>query len=843
MNIRLTSDVPFFSRPRKSSHAEKLEIREIVKELLDTGIIQPSESPYASRIVPVKKSVDYKTLNKVTVRDNHPLPLIDDCLEYLSNKKFFSLLDLKSGFHQVRVSESSRKYTAFVTSEGQYEYKYMPFGLKNGPSVFQRFINKILKKFLDSGRIVIYMDDIMLATKTLDEHLELLSEVRHCITVNGLKLQLLKCKFAYTTMEYLGFVISKDGILPGIGKTKAILQFPMPSDIRSVHSFLGMCQFFKRFIPGFARIANPLYKLLHKDVVFNFSEKCIESFNELKKALTSAPVLAIYDPTKETELHTDASSIGFGAVLLQKQQDSKLHPVAYFSKSVSKYEANYHSYELETLAIVYALDRFHVYLSGIPFTIVTDCNSLVLTFNKRDVNSRIARWVWEFERYNYKIKHRSGSLMNHVDTLSRYPIVATIDALDLDFQLRVTQNRDPVISKLKDTLEISESPPYELHDGVVYRRNKNNRMLFYVPCEMEQQLIQFTHEKIGHFGSDKCCDQMRLHYWFPCIKEKVDSYMKNCIKFILHSAPQRPSEHSLYSIPKKPLPFDTLHIDHFGPLPSVTSKQKHLLVVVDAFTKFVKLYPATSTSTKEVCRALEKYIEFYSQRGTCFTSSEFSDFIELNNIQHIKNSVASPQANGQVERINRILKNMLGKLTEPLQHSDWTKQLKHVEYAINNTVQRSTGTSPSKLLFGVNQKGPQVDYLSEFIDDKDESPSDRNLETIREIASANISKSQKYSQKWCDEHCNPAKVYEIGDFVVARYVDTSAGNKKFTQSFRGPYIVHKILPNDRYVIRDIENCQITQLPYDGVIEAKHLKLWKRNSDASQLNVTLPMVSS
>lgn len=193
----------------------------------------------------------------------------------------------------------------------------------------------------------------------------------------------------------------------------------MPSDLKRVLSFLGLCSYFRKFIPNFAVVTNPLFRLLRKGVEFDFNDDCMRVFETLKQLLTSSPLLCVYDPFKETELHTDASKIGFGAVLLQRQDDHKFHPVAFFSKTASESESRYHSYELETLAVVYALDRFRVYLTGIAFTIVSDCNSLVLTFNKKDVNPRIARWVWEFQRFNFEIRHRSGDQMPHVDALSR----------------------------------------------------------------------------------------------------------------------------------------------------------------------------------------------------------------------------------------------------------------------------------------------------------------------------------------------------------------------------------------------------------------------------------------
>lgn len=841
MSIHLTDSVPFSARPRRLSYTDKTEVRKMVQSLLDEGVIRPSESPYASPIVLVKKKngtirmcIDYRALNNLTVRDNYPLPLIEDCLDYLNNKQFFSLLDLKSGFHQIPIDDKSIKYTAFVTPDGQYEYTHMPFGLKNAPSVFQRYICRVLKPFIDQGKIVVYLDDILLATSTMDEHITLLSEVLRTIAEHNLILQSNKCQFAYQEMEYLGFRVTPSGISPGTLKSKAIDNFPIPKDAKAVHSFIGLCSYFRKFIANFAQVANPLYRLLRANVPFVWNEDCIRAFEKLKTLLTSSPVLCIYDPKKETELHTDASKLGFGAILMQKQSDGKFHPVAFFSKTATECESRYNSYELETLAIVYALDRWRVYLSGIRFTIISDCHSLVETFSKRDVNPRIQRWVWEFQRFSLRVRHRSGSKMPHVDSLSRNPIICLVHPSDLQMQLCVTQARDPILKNVRDSLTNSDMPPFELINGLVYRKSKEGRSLFCVPSEMEQQLIAQVHDRIGHFGADKCFDNMKQRYWFPSMRQKIDIYVQNCVKCIVHSAPNRPSEHALYSIPKKPLPFDTIHIDHFGPLPSVISKQKHLLVATDAFTKFTKLYPATSTSTKEVCRTLDKYFKVYSRParivhdgGSCVTSAEFTEFLQHNNIQDIRTAVASPQANGQVERINRILKSMLGKLTEPIKHSDWTKQIEHVEYAINNTLQKSIGTTPSKLLFGINQKGPDVDYLSEFLEEVDDTV-ERDLEAFRTKATKSIARSQKYSQKWFDEHCKPAKNYTEGDYVVIRNVDTSAGtNKKFLPKFRGPYMVHRVLRRDRYVVRDIDNFQLTRIPYSGVIEAKNMKLWKK----------------
>lgn len=259
-------------------------------------------------------------------------------------------------------------------------------------------------------------------------------------------------------------------------------------------------------------------------------------------------------------------------------------------------------------------------------------------------------------------------------------------------------------------------------------------------------------------------------------------------------------------------------------------------MVVDAFTKFVKLYPANTTSTREVICSLKKYFEYYSRprriisdRGTCFTSLEFSEFLVNCNVDHVKVAVASPQANGQVERVNRVLTPMLSKSTEPVRQADWSQLLTRVEYALNNTVHCSTKCTPSELLFGVTQRGPEVDILSEHLASKVAVSQD--LESIRELAAEHITHSQGRNERLFATRSKKPHIYNAGDFVVIRNVDTSVGsNKKLIPKFRGPYVVHKVLPHDRYVIRDIENCQLTQLPYDGVIEAARLRLWKDERD-------------
>lgn len=264
-----------------------------------------------------------------------------------------------------------------------------------------------------------------------------------------------------------------------------------------------------------------------------------------------------------------------------------------------------------------------------------------------------------------------------MDALSRNHPVALIEADDIDAKLRITQTRDSEIVAIHSNSESAECEPFELHGGLVYRRGSTDKLLLYVPHKMEENVIRPTHESIAHCGIAKCVDQLALRYWLPSMKRKVERFVRNCLKCIMYSGPVRANDQTLHSIPKAFVPFDNIHIDHLGPLDPVKSKRKHVLVIVDGFTKFVMLYPVIATGTRELLASLDRYFEYYarprrivSDRGSCFTSAEFGGFVSELNIQHTLLATASPQPNGQMERVNRVLTGMLAKITEPIQHSD-----------------------------------------------------------------------------------------------------------------------------------------------------------------------------
>lgn len=773
-------------------------------------------------------------LNKYLARDNHPIPLIEDQLMLLNNKKYFSRLDLKNGFFHINVSPESVKYTAFVTPLGHFEYLKMPFGLKVGPPRFQRFICEAFSKLIESGDVSIYLDDVLVITETIERQFNILSKVFRLLVRNKMELRLDKCEFLATKIEYLGYLITEHGIQPTKDSIAAIEDFPIPRNTREVQSFLGLSSYFRKFIEKFAQIAKPLYDLIKSNTTFRFDSKELESFEAIKCKLTSVPLLAIYSPKDPTELHCDASSLGYGAILMQRKIDLQFHPIFYFSKRTSDRECRYHSFELETLAIIYALRRFRIYLHGINFKIITDCESLRLTLNKRDVNPRISRWALELQDYDYSIEHRPGNRMQHVDALSRASNILVIDDNPLEYNLAVCQKKDPKIETVRNKLEKREDTYFEMRNGIVYRK-AGSKLLFYVPIAMENNVLFRYHDEMGHYSVEKTMSNISNHYWFPHLKTKVEEHVRNCLKCIAFSPTSGQRKGLLHSIPKGHLPFHTLHIDFLGPLDKNIKLRQHVFLIIDAFTKYVKLFATKTTSSREAIHSLTDYFRNFSvprviisDRGTAFTSQEFKDFITEHDIVHVLIATGSPQANGQAERINRIITPMLAKLADKDNRLYWYKILPKAEFYINNTINKSTGEAPSKLLFGVMQRGKLSDSIATYLDDQTNDDS-VNLKEIRSKAADKIVISQQQNETRVNKKRNPAPEYQSGDFVMIRNFDNTPGtSKKLIPKFKGPYVITKKLRNNRYIVSDIEGFQNTQKPYQGTWEACNMRSWRNN---------------
>lgn len=424
-NIDVGDALPIRKRWYRTSQVEKAFIGEEIDRMLQQGLIEKSKSPWASPVVLVRKKngklrlcVDYRPLNKVTKKDRYPLPRIDDMLDSLGGAAWFTSLDLASGYWQVELDPKDREKTAFITQFGTFQFTVMPFGLCNAPATFQRLMDEVLRDLLWDF-VVVYLDDLNVFSRTYAEHLKHLRAVFDRLRQAGLKLNPEKCKFVSPELIFLGHVIDKQGVRTDPDKIEKVKNFPVPKNLTQLRGFLGLASYYRRFIKDFSKIASPLNKLLKKDVSYQWKRDQQQAFEYLKECLISSPILVYPDWNRKFILFTDASTFALGAVLTQRDKQDQEHVIAYASRTLLPAEKNYTATELECLAVVWAIGKFHHYLHGKRFSLITDHSALCHLLNVTTPNGRLARWVMKLQAYDFDITHRSGRKHSNVDSLSR----------------------------------------------------------------------------------------------------------------------------------------------------------------------------------------------------------------------------------------------------------------------------------------------------------------------------------------------------------------------------------------------------------------------------------------
>lgn len=811
--IVLKDDQPVCLQPRRLSVKEKRIIDEQVEEWLADGIIRPSTSEYASpALVTPKKDgsyrvcIDYRMLNKKIIRDRFPMPLIDDRIDALSKFRVFSVLDLKNGFFHVPVAEESIKFTAFVTPDGQFEYLKTPFGLCISPTSFLRYIDRVFRELIRRNIVFTYMDDLIVPGLDDEEAFNRLVIVMEVAAENGLNFNLKKCKFLQRKVEYLGHVIENGTVAPSPGKVEAVKRFPEPKTGTQLKSFLGLTSYFRKFIKDYAKIAYPLYEVRDgPNFLFGNAQKL--AFQRLKEALICEPILRIYDPEAITEVHTDASKLGYGAVLLQKQPGEKyFHPVYYMSRKTSEAQKKWCSYELEVLAIIEALKKFRVYVLGLKFKIVTDCQAFEKTLSKQNLPPKVARWAISLEEFDYEIEHRSGDRMKHVDALSRYPIMAVEDPMLV--LIRSEQAKEERLNVIRKILATEQYEGYVIENGVLMKK-VGDKNLVVLPTSLQHDVLRRTHEN-GHFGLKKMMEALQNEYYIPKLKEKLERLVECCVPCTMAEKKRGRKEGLLQPIPKGDRPFDTFHIDHLGPMTATSKLYKHLFVVVDGFTKFTWIFPTKTTGAHEVLAKMEMLQQWFgnarriiSDQGPAFTSNAFEDWCRDENIEHVLVTTGVPRGNGQVERINRIIIPVLAKLS--MENPDrWYQHVRRLQMCLNSTHQRSIGMSPFEVLFGVKMRQAEDLRIAEVLEQEAVALFDEEREALRQTARENILKVQAENKRNHDERAREATKYKVGDLVVIQRTQF-APNLKIQKKFLGPYKVTKVIGHDRYEVVRVGN--------------------------------------
>ncbi|KAJ8706078.1 hypothetical protein PYW07_010855 [Mythimna separata] len=805
MHIQTTTEQPVYRKPYRLSFKENEIVNEKVQDLIEAGVVRESISDYASPVVLVKKKggdyrlcIDYRALNACTVKDRYPLPHIDDQVTRLAGKSRFTTLDLAQGYYQVAMAEDSVHKTAFVTPSGQYEFLKMPFGLANAPAVFSRLIKVVLGSL--GNDVAIYLDDIMLPTNSVDDGLGLLGKVLQLLSEANLKLNLSKCSFLKQSVNYLGHEITAGTIQPGQAKIHCVAEYKKPRNIHEIRQFIGLTSYFRKFIRGFAVIARPLTQLTKKDVEWTWGPAQETAFQTLKERLVERPILAIYDRNARTELHTDASKLGLGGILMQYQSDNVLKPIAYFSRVTSKEEQFYHSYELETLAVVESLKRFRIYLVGIPVTVVTDCAALRTTLVKKNLIPRIARWWLSIQDYDLQIEYRSGDRMRHVDALSRNPVPSPVLLIDNSDWLVTLQLQDEniqsILSQLRngtDNKNIISN--YIIKDDLLFRQTLNGHR-FVIPKLAKWSLLQKFHDQIGHVGFEKCEKTIKAQFWFEGMTRFIRKYIRSCLQCAYGKGDHGKLQGELHPIQKAAVPMHTLHVDHLGPFVKTRKGNSYVLVIIDSFTKFVFSKACKSCSSVETIKHLKDIISQFgnpsriiTDRGKAFTSRYFKEFSEEMQFKHILNAIASPRSNGQVERVNRTLINGLNTMSDS--ECTWDDHLSDVVWGINNTPHATTGFPPFKLLFGHSNSRLSAYPNGEPTDFEGQA---KALEERRATAKLRIDKNMTLMKDRFDRSHKQCIKYSIGQLVLWKGgITRESANvtRKLNGLYTGPYKICK----------------------------------------------------
>lgn len=468
-SINTRDNPPIRQPPRRLPLGKRLIEKEEVAKMLKRGVIEPSNSAWASPVVLVTKKdgtprfcLDYRKLNDCTVKDAYPLPRVDDCIDSLSGAKYFSSLDLNSGFWQVAMKPEDREKTAFATTMGLYQFTVMSFGLANAPSTFERLMENVLRG-LQWEQCLLYMDDIIIPSKTVREGLERLEHVLQRLQMANLKLKPSKCSLFQTEVIFLGHIVSESGIATNPEKISAVKNWVTPTNSKEVKSFLGLCSYYRRFVKDFAKIARPLHKVSEKHAKFQWTPECQQSFETLKEALVSSSILGYPIPGIKFVLDTDASDESTGAVLSQ-EQDGREVVIAFFSKSLNVHEKSYCVTRKELLAVVNALKAFHSYLYGQPVLIRTDNAAVSWMKNLKRPTGQVARWLEELGTYDLTVVHRPGLKHRNADALSRAPCLKC--AKQQSGNIDTDSEEQPESSTFDQPLEITRNAPSELTDSI-----------------------------------------------------------------------------------------------------------------------------------------------------------------------------------------------------------------------------------------------------------------------------------------------------------------------------------------------------------------------------------------
>lgn len=841
---------PVKQRPRRVPWRLRDQVESQKEQMLKDGVIEESNSPWCSPIVMAKKKdgtfrfcVDLRALNKVTKGFSHPLPTVQDSLDSLAGAKFFSTLDMASGYWQVGLDESAKEKTAFTTGRGLHQFTVMPFGCKNAGPTYQKLMELVISG-MDAKSCLVYLDDVILFNQTEEDHLRDLAEVFARIKKAGMKLKPSKCSLARKEVRFLGHLVSRDGVRPDPHNTQKVSLWPRPEAAEDLRSFLGLCGYYSRFIPNYAEVTKPLRETLDRPGVLEWTERMVEAFAALKSKLTSSPVLALPSFRGVFRLATDACQSSVGSVLSEVVGGEE-KVVAYASKVLSKSERRWPTYDKELWAVVWSIRHFRQYLVGSSFEVVTDHKPLSnlpqSVAVEKDATGRRGRWAIELSSYEFVVSHKKGSDHTNADALSRRPnndsgeeveartvedheghrsITVTTDGWFEKRDLKSEQELDPVLSVVRRWVQDSSPPNKEearklswelrllarsfdrlsIVDGVLGMDRHHNGVAGFrilLPGSLKQNLLELLHDHTcsGHLGTRRTTDRVLEKWYWPGAYGDVRVYCETCEACQRRSRPV-PARKAVQVHEPVSSPFERVAMD-ITELPMSSKGHKFALVVMDYFTKFVRIFPMKDQRAETVADCLMQWVcdfgvpeRLHTDQGRQFESSVFQTLCRRLGIQKTRTTPYHPQSDGMVERFNRTMKDMLAKCIDS-DGTNWDQQTAALAMAYNSSKHASTGFSPFFLAYGREVRAPAKAMLSAapppitirtFVADRERLLA-QTFRRVADYTGENMEKAERVKPR-------EAEVFNEGQRVWL--TDPAAhvgGSKKLAYKYKGPYTI------------------------------------------------------
>ena len=879
---------PIRQRPRRVPVKLRSVVEGQKQQMLKDGIIEESDSPWCSPVVLARKKdgsfrfcVDMRAVNGATRGLSHPLPRVDDALDSLSGARWYTTLDMATGYWQVGLAEEDREKTAFTTGKGLHQFRVMAMGLKNASGTFQRLMELVLAG-LDTKNCLVYLDDIILFNRTEDEHIATLREVFQRIRAAGLKLKPQKCRLAKREVSFLGHMVSEQGIRPDTRNVEKVSGWPEPSTEDEMRSFLGLTGYYSRFIQDYAEVSSPLWnaKAENADGKLKWTDEMRDAFRRLKSILASPPILCLPTFKGFFILYTDACNTSVGAVLAERVGEEE-RVIAYESKVLSKQQKRWPTYDKELWAIVHAIRRFRQYTMGSKFEVVTDHKPLANIPQsiavERDGTGRRGRWAIELSSFEFNVIIRKGSDHSNADALSRRPELAnpvtaseegvtetssghqaqgtrgvegqpggtpdsrprkrdasgTIDSTltvhsgGENPKLREAQDRDAVLKDVRrwcedralpESAELGEWKMVRiLWDNVEVRQgivgicdNKQFRAL--VPSEARGEVMAFAHGHYtsGHMGRTRTSLRLKSHFIWPGMYRDVKNYCEECILCQRRRRPN-PKKRAPMVTEVMSRPFERIAID-ITEMPHSLKGNKCALVIMDYFTKFVRIYPMPDQKTETVLEALLDWVydlgvpeRLHSDQGRQFESDLFQTMCRKLGIHKTRTTPYHPESDGMVERFNRTLKDMVAKYVSG-GGPQWDVNVKAYSMAYNSSTHSATGFSPFFLVHGFE---PRTPLEATYVPSRELVPAEtfvtdrlKAMHDAHHLARVETERAGRESVKRHGRRENETR-YRAGDRVWVRDHRAAVGGKpKLGLPYAGPATITDKVGKVTYRVQD-----------------------------------------